>query len=354
MAPNNDSIDSRPSAAIAWFSPSEVLCHQAVEGGLSGGRVWKLTLLDGTQWALRQWPLKTPRNRIDTIHQTLDFLGSRGCRVIPTYRVTKGGTDRWIEYEHAYWDCATWIDGDAQGSTLSAVDYAGELSIGAALFSKPCPRHRCPGIEVAALVERLQRINALGELVRDHGGKLLERAKRHPWSFENSALIDGVLTFLRAWQTQSTQMSQILRRHMTIPWQVTWVVRDCHRGNAIFKKSKLAAWIDFDATRVDTPAVDLGRILSSLDSEIPDNSTTLQSPLSDPHSIKEIALDAYQTVSPLNEDELQLVLDFRWINPLITLGNWLEWTLIEARQFGPSPETLLARIRGWATAVVQR
>ena len=182
----------------------------------------------------------------------------------------------------------------------------------------------------------------------------MELAKRHPWSFESSALIDGVLTFRSAWQTQSPQMAQILRRYMTIPWQVTWVVRDCHRGNAIFQKSKLAAWIDFDATRIDTPAVDLGRILSSLDSAPPIQPTTLQSPQCDPQSMEEIVLNAYQTISPLNEHELRLAHDFRWINPLITLGNWLEWTLIEARQFETSPEALLARIRGWAAAVVQR
>ena len=87
----------------------------------------------------------------------------------------------------------------------------------------------------------------------------------------------------------------------------------------LFDGLQVSGLIDFGAMNYDTVATDVARLLGSL------ARNDLQ--------VREEGLRAYTAVRPLNTVELELVECFDQANVILSPLNWLQWLLIDGRQF---------------------
>jgi|GEM_PF-4415293 len=348
-----------------WFPREAIPQVHPKGGGLSGGRVWKVEVPGEHAWGLRCWPSQTPAVRVEEVHRVLQRVRDAGCMLVPEYRRCVKTGSSWCEIERYCWDCAEWIVGDSGTSGLLALELGEKLAAAAAQWSAAAggeSRQR----NVPAIAERLERIDAFGRGSAIMLSRLREAAAKHPWSVGSPILRDAVEAFASAWSASVVPQA----RSKLVGWRdcvlpVAWVIRDCHAGNAVFSAGQLLAWVDFDALRVDSPAVDLARIYTSIlgDEARMGVGETL---VTTSHSTREKTLDdfqrdevwraivqGYRRARSLAAQEEELARLLAAISPLLTLGNWLVWLLLENRTFSASPLEILQRLGGWVR-VVQR
>jgi len=96
-------------------------------------------------------------------------------------------------------------------------------------------------------------------------------------------------------------------------------IRDIHASHVLFTGGQVTGLIDFDAMRVDNVATDLARLLGSY--------------AGDDFELWEIGLSAYDEIRPLSRDERELVVHYDRLAVLLTGLQWLQWMLLEGKQF---------------------
>jgi homoserine kinase type II len=112
-------------------------------------------------------------------------------------------------------------------------------------------------------------------------------------------------------------------------------IRDIHAGHVLFTRDQVTGLIDFDAMRVDSVATDLARLLGSY--------------CGDDFELWDAGLAAYDEIRPLSKDERQLVVHYDRFAILLTGLQWLDWMLLEDKQFElarvlPRIDATLARL----------
>lgn len=111
------------------------------------------------------------------------------------------------------------------------------------------------------------------------------------------------------------------------PVQLHFVLRDVWSDHILFTADQVTGIIDFGAARIDEPATDVSRLLGSL--EPLDASRWL------------MGWQAYHAVLPHVELERVRVLDRA--GTLLAAVQWLQWLVIEPRQFDVPLHQLLTR-----------
>jgi homoserine kinase type II len=101
------------------------------------------------------------------------------------------------------------------------------------------------------------------------------------------------------------------------PFRLHTCLGDIWHDNVLFEKDQLTGIIDYGAMRVDTPAVDLARLLGSL------------APRDE--ALYATGLKNYLADSPLSRYELRLVRILDYSGTVIGAANWLLWTYREMR-----------------------
>jgi len=119
------------------------------------------------------------------------------------------------------------------------------------------------------------------------------------------------------------------------------VVRDVWCDHVLFDRhvqDRVVGIVDVHAMGMDTPAMDVARLLGSwLPAGTPADEAWWNA-----------AIDAYETVRPLGDHERRLVPMLAATGVIFGLDNWFHWTLDEGRTF-PSREGVLSRI-AWLVA----
>ena len=126
------------------------------------------------------------------------------------------------------------------------------------------------------------------------------------------------------------------------------VLRDIWWGNVLFhgqgdKPEHFSGMIDFDATTVDTPVIDIARLVGSWHLVSGDPTATLFESWPD-------AFAAYESVAPLPEGYLEAVQIFHDTAVICGLARWFEWLLQEGRSF-PDMSSVQARIAALRSAL---
>ena len=118
------------------------------------------------------------------------------------------------------------------------------------------------------------------------------------------------------------------------------VLRDCWCDHVLFATdapARVAGVIDFHAAGIDTPAIDLARLLGSWGPPAgPTGSGSLLDRWAD-------AIAAYEAVRPLTATERRLIDPLAATAVVFGLDNWFRWTLTEGRSFA-HPAAVLRRI----------
>lgn len=112
-----------------------------------------------------------------------------------------------------------------------------------------------------------------------------------------------------------------------VPVPLHFVLRDVWSDHILFTEDRVTGIIDFGAARVDEPATDVARLLGSL--EPVDASRWL------------IGWQAYHAENPHVDVERVRLLDR--VGTLLAAVQWLQWLVIEPRQFAVPIQQLLSR-----------
>jgi homoserine kinase type II len=89
--------------------------------------------------------------------------------------------------------------------------------------------------------------------------------------------------------------------------------------HVLFVDNEVTGLIDFGAVAIDTPAVDVARLLGSL---AVDDAGEWQR-----------GLEAYATIRPFSADELRAVAALDASSTVLAGCNWIRWVFVENRQF---------------------
>jgi len=276
-------------------------------GGFSGARLWRGTVADGREFALKAHPPGVDAGRLETIiHRWMAAATRAGLAFVPAVEHTRAGRTV-VEHAGRAWDTITWMPGQADfhGNPtdirlIAAITAVARLH---AVWSSEHTTVPCP-----AVVRRWKRLLAWQELLESGWRPQIDandpcRAPAESaWSLLPRA-VAGVWPAILHW--------------LHIPVLVQPCVCDLWHDHVLYDGDRVTGIIDFAAAKADHVAVDLARLLGSL---IPDD---------EPRT--EMALQAYAAIRPLPQPELVPFLDRS--GTVVAVANWLRWLYYDGREY---------------------
>lgn len=341
-------MNSLPPQTILdrWFPDQRIVSIESVGGGLSGASVWQVAvagLLGTEKWALKCWPEGSRAERVAEIHWVLKTARANHCPAIPTALETGDPPASWINVGGTFWECSAWVEGVSPDLHQNLDQTVEQLAGWIARFASSVEvLGKSRGVP-KTLMDRWRRVEGLQKTLPNPiaiGGVGLAHGYD---SQQRQALGRAIQVLGWTWPRVVPELSKSLIGWIQESLDLQYVVRDVHFGNTLFSGGKLAAFVDFDAVRMDTPAADLSRLVGSVLLE--------RSGEVDAEAVWDVALAAFRRVRPLSSTEESLA---RWladINPLINLANWVVWLAIDGRGFGDSQTMAFQRLEQWSAVV---
>jgi Ser/Thr protein kinase RdoA (MazF antagonist) len=314
-------------------------------GGFSGAQFWRISTTQG-EFVVRRWPREHPsRERLALIHAVLAFAGQRGMQILPIPVQGHGGNS-FVSYAGYLWEVCPWLNGEAnfyhQPSDEKLVAAMKSLATFHQATRDFLPQwskvERIPPSweprTQSAVGDRLGRLAALtpAEICR-----LSERV--------TADTFPGLAPLARKFLTLVSKVSPAAKAglaplaRLQCPRQPC--IGDIWHDHVLFVGEQVTGLVDFGALRIDTPAVDVTRLLDSL------VGGDLQK--------WQFGLDAYQAVRSLVPPERQAISALVPVGTILAGCNWIRWIYVEHRTFEPQHavldrfERLLARISQLAT-----
>jgi homoserine kinase type II len=291
-----------------WFkNPSEAVrnpLHQS--RGFSGSHHWQVDAA-GRQFVLRRWAHDFKRDRLAPIHAVQSHLAASGLPVPAPVLNSDGET--LLESRGSCWELSPWMPGFANywsdprpAKLTEALSMLARLHLAAANVPasiRPNPTYVSPAFQNRA--ERLRALN-LGGL-----DELQSIVGRLPPCDEKN-LATEIVTL--AAKLLPLELQKIDRwRDRQLPTQ--WCLRDIWHDHVLFTDDQVTGVIDFGAASLDTPAVDIVRLLGSM--------------VGDDRHRWQLGLDAYESVRPLTDDEREAIPHLDSSAVLLSPLNWVRW-----------------------------
>jgi hypothetical protein len=263
-------LDNIPQAVITEYGPILAgLKWFPASGGFSGAYVWRGEDAQGIpRVALKRWPMGTTENRLAQIHAWMDTAAHLPFvpRVVPTRFGSEVATETSIggpsltthsQYKESecisfLWDATSWQPGlphiPANASEIEiACESVAELHVS---WSRDQVIAPSSGIS--------RRIEVLSQWISDAKSTIPQRIQS--WR--------GII--LHACEVVDRIAPFVLKA--LIPWQnVSFHLQPCMRDlrgeHVLFQDGVVTGIVDFGAMDVDTPALDVARLLGDLTAE---------------------------------------------------------------------------------------
>jgi Ser/Thr protein kinase RdoA (MazF antagonist) len=309
------SADRSNRAALAVMTGYDLAIRSleplANAGGFSGARIWRVETQSRT-YCLKSWPpSRIDSIRLSWIHDRLTFARSCGIEFLPSIARRRDGLSC-SEFGERVWDLIDWMPGiaDFQGrptaarmaSAMSALAQLHRVWRQAESGVGPCP----------SITRRLERVNQWEDLLR--------RGWRPNFLTCDVESVGAIAK--QAWPlilahvpTIRNLLSQLLNRQ----FRLQTCLGDIWHDHVLFKDDRVVGIIDFGSVRVDSPAVDLARLLGSF------------APLDD--SLYLAGLNDYRSHAPLSDDEVELTRILDYAGTVLGAANWLLWIYHDGRVF---------------------
>jgi Ser/Thr protein kinase RdoA (MazF antagonist) len=212
--------------------------------------------------------------------------------------------------EDGVWQVEPWMPGAARTATPDAASVRAAFGLLGAL-------HRAwEGEEATApaagLVVRAERLAWL----RGGGFGEVEAWLRDAADGEIGGL--GA-AWLAAARREAPRLGDRIVEAAARPRPVQPCLRDCRPGHFLFTGGRVTGLVDFGAMEVDTPVVDLARLLGEW--------------LPQDGDLRRAGLDAYLAARPIGREVDALLGLVERSSALLTGLNWLRWHLAEGRAF---------------------
>lgn len=318
-------LDTEVRAVLAEFPTSAApLRFEPVtkHGGLSGARIWRVEI-EGAYFALRQWPPNHPSpERLRFIHLVLEHTYSHGFHKIPVPLRTRGG-ESFVDRAGRLWEFAPWLVGEnryeseanrekqAAALRVLAQFHLASASIrhGKSAIGKTSLHAASPG-----LTDRQSRLDELTSATID---SLRVAVERHTVGGAIDALAHSIVPFL---PLASATAKPILDSAVSLSLPLQPCLRDIWHGNLLFTGDEVTGIVDFGAMQVDSPALDVARLLGSMAGDDVDS--------------WRLGVATYEDLRPLTREEHLAVRAADASGVVLGCVNWLRWLYVEQRQFG--------------------
>jgi homoserine kinase type II len=311
------------SAYPADCRPTVVERVAAAEG-FSGAGLWRLATPRGPA-CLRRWPAEHPSlERLQFIQAVLWHVDREGFRLVPVPWETKRHAG-FVEVDGRFWELGPWLPG--------APDYRERPSrarLTAALaalagFHRAAESFPLPSDEPAVSPGIAQRA---AKLAAWSGGKLdLLYSQLRTGRWPQLAALAEPLPHLFAAAAPRVRGLLVVAGEARVPLQAA--IRDIWHRHVLFDGERVSGIVDFGAMRTESVAADVARLLGSM--------------ALDDTSAWSAGTAAYEAVRPLSDAERRLVQAFDASAVLMTSLEWLDWLVLEERQFDNMP-AVMARI----------
>jgi Ser/Thr protein kinase RdoA (MazF antagonist) len=304
-------------------APLQLWWHDS--SGFSAGKIWRLSTERGFL-CLRQWPLEHPaEERLQFIHAVLWHAAQRGFDLFPLPIETNDQTS-YVQHAGHFWQLEPWLAGEPLTSGQAEKTAIAQALETLARFHRAVAdfpiSDASPGLP-RGIVDRVQRLARL----REGGLDALQQSLSRSYFPEAYDLGQQLLANFQT-LAPAVHSKVVLRQPRAVPLQPC--IRDIWREHALFEDGKVTGIIDFGATRVDSVAIDLARLLGSL---------TLGDPL-----LWRWGLAAYRQIRDVSSDEIHLAEDYDQLAVLLGGLQWLEWVFVDRIDF-PNRSAVLMRMR---------
>lgn len=300
--------------------------------GFSGATICRVEFCEQV-FALRCWPPNAPSpTRLVGLHRLLDHTFRMGLTQIAVPRPSLSG-ETLIQQDGRWWQLEPWMPGRAdfhshpsRNRLQDCLQVLARWHVSAQQFVPQAAEslwftvHRSapsPGLR-----ERWLAINQW----RSKGDGWFRRALQ---SASKPELRDHLTRIWQQFESLAPAVSHTLERLLEEQVPLQPALRDVWHDHLLFTGEQLTGLIDPSACRTENVTTDLARLLGSL--------------VENDHIERAFALDCYQAVRPLSLVELQLLSAFDASGVLLSGMTWLEWLLVDQRQFA-NAEQVRARI----------
>lgn len=314
-------------------------CRPVANAGFSGAAVWRVETLAGPL-ALRRWPDNgPPADRLRGLHALLHHLHNRGLTFVAVPLRNRTGSTI-TRHRNTWWQLEPWLPGVADFALnpsrlrlTAAMQALARWHNAARIFApEPPAKSWFGGPECGpapAIVERTARLRDM--LLRI--GQMTP-----PTHLPTGDWRDAFRRLLAGCHSRGPQLLPLLEpvRTTSVPLQIC--LRDVWLDHVLFTGDTVTGLIDPSASRCDSVATDLARLLGSL--------------IGDDAPAWDLALAAYENERPLSAVERQLI-------PLLDKSGVVlsAWTWIERLSTSPTADLgsprLLRRLRDMADRLEQ-
>jgi Ser/Thr protein kinase RdoA (MazF antagonist) len=305
-----------------------------ISGGFSGARIWKVETARGP-YALRAMAATSiDLNRLAGLHRLIVHVRSRDVSQIAAPEQTLAGPTI-IPEGDLLWQFEPWMPGAAdfskhpsQSRLAAATACLARWHQAAADFEPRDSEFRwffstrtgtSPG-----LAERRREIGRWNRPACDDLQCRLEAAPWREFAELGRAQLDRYIEL-------APRIAGRLELGLGTRVSLQPCLRDIWHDHVLFTGDEVTGLIDLHATRSDSVATDLARLVGSL--------------AGDDRGAWDAGLASYQQIRPLTLDELALVELFDQSAVLLSGMTWLDWHCLQGREF-EQPEVVLDRLRG--------
>lgn len=303
----------------------------ALSGGFSGAGVFRYESMAGTQ-VLRLWPNRNglPVERILGLHQLLEHLQITGVEtaVVPQ-KNSLGATlskcgNRHFQIEQFVEGKADFRENPSNERLQNAMHALANWHQAAAMFQPSRENSLWFGSTVGvspAITERLQLLRRLLSGGKDKV-KIALNLHSNSSTEEQNELLTSATIILDAFERIAPQLMLDMERASSWKVRLQPCLRDIWHDHVLFSGDDVAAIIDPSATRTESVAADLARLLGSF--------------LGNDTSRWQDAIGFYQEVRPLDNTERQLIPVMDRSGLLLSGIRWLEKLFVEKPSQQPS------------------
>jgi Ser/Thr protein kinase RdoA (MazF antagonist) len=314
---------------------AQTACVPVERPGFSGALVGRIETPAGP-FCLRGWPLGTESSeKILALHEFLAYVRAREINYVPVpVACDEGITLVWVAGR--FWQLEPWLPGHADfwsrpsDVRLAAAFVALARFHQAARGFRPAggrPSHLGPAEPAVAptVLDRIERLEGWGPL------RLTELRERIcQWSGDGPAVALAAGRVLSAFERCAPRIERNLRSASQMPVPLQPCLRDVWHDHVLFQGDEVTGLIDPSAARTDTVAADISRLAGSL--------------IADDRLAWGRAIDAYESVRPLSEEEAALVGILDRSGVLLSGMAWLERRYFEGVFFTERALERLQRI----------
>jgi homoserine kinase type II len=250
--------------------------------------------------------------RLAFIHACQRHWRGSGLAFIPVPMESSTGRTL-VEHQGHLWELATWMPGRADyrehpspARLAAAMQALARIHQVAVTMVGQSHTGTSPGL--AARLDQIQQLLA-GDVKR------IETAEaRRPLAW-----VDLAQRVCEQFRRLAPRAKWLLQQGVSFNTTLFPCLRDIWHDHILFDADEVSGVIDYGAVRVESPAGDIARLVGSL---VGDKSE-------DWHA----ALEAYQTVRPLDAEQRQLTHVFDFSGVLLSGVNWITWLFVEGREF---------------------